>query len=386
MKTAIRIGVIAEAQTIVGASIPQAALMAADEINAAGGIDGSPVEIVTYDNHGSVRESVNAFQHAVDQNSVHAVIASYVSEIAVALTSCASRLRIPFITPGAASTDISLGIHRDYEKNRYTFHGYLTSTALARSVSDAAKALFVDRWQTKTAVLTSEDAPWTEPLDRGYEEWLPKTGLTLLDAIRFPVSTSDFTPIFDRIKNANPDVIITGMTKVGAEPVVQWRKQRVPVPMLGMNSQASNSDFDLDTDGAADGVLYQAIAGPRVAVTPKSIPFAESFRQRFGNYPSYAGYSSYDAVYYLTDAIRRARSSEPERVVGALEGTDWEGTIGRIQFYGRGEQFTHSLRYGHGLITGLTLQWQQGEQVCVWPRQLAQASVSFPSFVKLTSR
>lgn len=296
MKTAIRIGVIAEAQTIVGASIPQAALMAADEINAAGGIDGSPVEIVTYDNHGSVRESVNAFQHAVDQNSVHAVIASYVSEIAVALTSCASRLRIPFITPGAASTDISLGIHRDYEKNRYTFHGYLTSTALARSVSDAAKALFVDRWQTKTAVLMSEDAPWTEPLDRGYEEWLPKTGLTLLDAIRFPVSTSDFTPIFDRIKNANPDVIITGMTKVGAEPVVQWRKQRVPVPMLGMNSQASNSDFDLDTDGAADGVLYQAIAGPRVAVTPKSIPFAESFRQRFGNYPSYAGYSSYDAV------------------------------------------------------------------------------------------
>ena len=47
----IKIGVIAEAQAIAGASIPQAAQMAADEINAKGGVDGRKIEIITYDNH-----------------------------------------------------------------------------------------------------------------------------------------------------------------------------------------------------------------------------------------------------------------------------------------------------------------------------------------------
>ena len=52
----IKIGVIAEAQAIAGASIPQAAQMAADEINAKGGVDGRKIEIVTYDNHSSSAE------------------------------------------------------------------------------------------------------------------------------------------------------------------------------------------------------------------------------------------------------------------------------------------------------------------------------------------
>lgn len=56
----IKLGVIAEAQAIAGASIPQAAQLAADEINAKGGIDGRMIEIVTYDNHSSSADSVRA--------------------------------------------------------------------------------------------------------------------------------------------------------------------------------------------------------------------------------------------------------------------------------------------------------------------------------------
>jgi branched-chain amino acid transport system substrate-binding protein len=58
----IRIGVIAESQAIAGASIPQAAQMAADEINAAGGLNGRKVEVISYDNKSSATDSVNAFQ------------------------------------------------------------------------------------------------------------------------------------------------------------------------------------------------------------------------------------------------------------------------------------------------------------------------------------
>src|SRR5271163_3335039 len=74
----IRIGVIAEAQSVAGSSIPQAAQIAADEINAAGGVDGRKIEIVSYDNHSSSAESVRAFQRAVNEDRVNAVIGSYI--------------------------------------------------------------------------------------------------------------------------------------------------------------------------------------------------------------------------------------------------------------------------------------------------------------------
>jgi branched-chain amino acid transport system substrate-binding protein len=64
----IRIGVIAEAQSVAGSSIPQAAQLAAEEINAKGGVDGRKVEIITYDNHSSSADSVRAFQRAVNED------------------------------------------------------------------------------------------------------------------------------------------------------------------------------------------------------------------------------------------------------------------------------------------------------------------------------
>src|SRR6516162_3848420 len=127
----IKIGVIAEAQAVAGSSIPQAAQLAADEINAAGGINGQKIEIVSYDNHSSAAESVRAFQRAVNEDHVNAVIASYISEVVLALEPWAGRLKTVMITPGAASDVITQNIAKDYAANTYTFHCYLTSSALA---------------------------------------------------------------------------------------------------------------------------------------------------------------------------------------------------------------------------------------------------------------
>jgi len=381
----LKIGVIAEAQAIAGASIPQAAQLAADEINAKGGVDGRKIEIVSYDNHSSSADSVRAFQRAVNEDKVNAVIASYISEVVLALEPWASRLKTPFITPGAASNEISKSVHADYEKNKYTFHGYLTSAALALSVCDAARDLLVDQKHMKTTVIMSEDAAWTKPLDVGYEECLPKIGLKVLDHIRFSPDTTDFTPIFNKIEGSKPDVIITGISHVGVQPTVQWKNQQVPIPMFGISSQATNETFGKDTNDAAEGVLYQGVSGPNVAVTPKSVPFADGFKKRYGNYPSYAGYTAYDEVYYIADAVKRAGSTDADKLVAALEKTDWEGTIGRVQFYGKDDPFTHSIKYGKGLITGLMLQWQSGKQVSVWPKDVAKSELKFPSFIKVTT-
>ena len=57
-------------------------------------------------------------------------------------------------------------------------------------------------------------------------------------------------------------MIITGISHVGVQPTVQWKNQQVPIPMLGISSQATNSTFGKDTNDAAEGVLYQGVSGP----------------------------------------------------------------------------------------------------------------------------
>ena len=381
----IKIGVIAEAQAVAGSSIPQAAKLAADEINAKGGVDGRKIEIVSYDDHSSSAEAVRAFQRAVSEDHVNAVIASYISEVVLALEPWSARLKTVMITPGAASDVITANIAKDYEHEKYVFHGYLTSSAIAGLVCDAAKDMLVDGLKMKTAVIMSEDAAWTTPLDAGYEICLPKIGLKVLDHIRFSPDTTDFTPIFNKIEGLKPDVIITGISHVGTQPTVQWKSQQVPIPMFGVSSQATNSTFWKDTDGATEGVIYQAVSGPGVAVTPKTLPFVAAFQKRYGNLPSYCGYTAYDDVYIIADAIKRAGSLDSDKLVAAMEKTDYVSTIGRIEFLPKGDPHVHGLKTGKGFITGLMLQWQNGKQVNMWPAALANGKLEFPSFIKIAS-
>ena len=340
-------------------------------------------EIVVYDNHNSSAESVRAFQRAVSEDKVNAVIASYISEVVLALEPWAGRLKTLMITPGAASDVITANIAKDYNNLKYTFHGYLTSTSLAGLVCDAAKDLLVEPYNMKTAVIMSEDAAWTTPLDAGYEKCLPQIGLKVLDHIRMSPDTTDFTPIFNKIEGLKPDVMITGISHVGTQPTVQWKSQQVPIPMFGISSQATNSTFWKDTNGAVQGVFYNAVSGPGVAVTPRTLPFVEAYQKKFGNFPSYAGYTSYDDVYMIVDAIKRAGGTDPDKMVEAMEATDYVGTIGRVAFKPKDDPNPHALKTGKGYITGLMLQWQDGKQVNMWPKEVANGKTTWPSFIKV---
>ena len=382
----IKIGVIGEESSVAGASLTKAAVMAADDINAHGGVNGRKIEVITYDNHSSASDSVRAFQRAVSQDKVVAVIGSYISEVVLALEPWSARLHMPFITPGAASNLISKAVHDDYDHYKYTFHGWLTSAFIAQAICDYTKDMLVGPFHLKTAVVMSEDAAWTTPLDAGYLECLPKAGLKVLDHIRFNPDTADFTPIFHQIEDAHPDVIITGISHVGVQPTVQWHDQQVPIPMVGQSSQATTSTFWKDTNGAAEGVITATAAAPDVALSPSTIPFAEAYIKKHGVTPAYVGYSSYDMVHVIAEAIERAGgSTDPDKFVTALEATDHVGTVGRIQFYGRDNQFTHAMKYGPGLVTTIAIQWQNGKQVCVWPADKCKAKISFPAFVKTPS-
>jgi branched-chain amino acid transport system substrate-binding protein len=314
---------------------------------------------------------------------VVAVVGTYISEVALALEPWAARMHVPFITTGAASNEISKHVHDDYARNKYTFHEWMTSAFIADSVCDFMHQLLQQKYTVTSAVVFSEDAAWTTPLDAEYLQCLPKIGVKVLDHIRFSPDTSDFTPIYNRIEGEKPDVMVTGISHVGVQPTVQWAQQQVPIPMVGQSSQATSGTFWKDTNGAAAGVVTQSAAAPGAQLTPNTQPFMAEYTKQFGEPPPYTGFTTDDAINVVAQAVKRAGSTDPDMLVAALEQTDYVGTIGRVEFYGRDSPFTHAMKYGTDYVTGVTLQWQDGKQVTLWPKAAPGTHFVFPAFVHL---
>jgi len=383
--TPIEIGISASLATIPGAAIANGAKLAVADINAQGGVDGRPLALVIEDDQASSTSAVAGFQRMVSQDHVVAVVGNWISEVALALEPWSTRLKEPYIITGAASNAISAYVHADYADRKYVFHAYFPSAFLAQGVCDASHDLLVNELHMKNAVIISEDAAWTKPLDAGYNTCLPAAGLKVLKEIRFSPDTTDFTPIFQQAEALDPDVIISGWAHVGVQPTVQWANQKVPLVLAGINAQAGSSAFWKATNGATEGVITLNVAAPGVAITPLTEQFNEEYEKAYGITPAYSAYTTYDAIHMLAAAIAKGHSTSADRIVADLEQTDYVGTQGRLQFLGQSSPFTHALRYGPGFVTGVAIQWQNGEQKCIWPLNLANAKPVFPNFVKVAS-
>ncbi len=381
-KAPIKIGVIAPFSAIDGISIVNAAEMATDDINAHGGIDGRKIELLKYDDHASAADGVRAFQRAVKQDHVVAVVGTFISEVALAVEPWAARLHEPFLITGAASDQITNLVREHYAQYKYVFHANLNSTFLGDVVCAQSHAILVKDFHYKTAVVMSENAAWTKPLDDEYLKCLPKAGLKVVDHIRFSPNTTDFTPIFNKIEDTHANVIITGIAHVGVKPTIQWHDQQVPALLAGWSSQAGASTFWKDTNGATEGVITGNLGAPGAALTPKSNPFSSAYVKRYKTTPAYNSYTTFDAFYILKDAIERAHSTKANALVSALEKTNYVGTIGREQFYGRTAKYAHGFKFGKGYVTGVAIQWQDGQQKIIWPTHAATAKPILPKWLK----
>ena len=378
----IRIGVVAPSAHIVGRSIFQAAEMAVADINANGGVNGRQLELHKYDDHFQAADAVRAFQRAVQEDHVVAMTGVFVSEVGLALQPWSGRLKTPLIISGAASTKIDRNTHDHYDRFKYTFHHFTNSTYIARIACAFAKDVLVGQLGFKTAGIFSEDAAWTKPVDAEYEKCLPQAGLKVVDKINFDKDTTDFRPVFNQVMKTKPDVLLTAIAHVGVKPVVQWRQQEVPVLLAGANGQGGSTAFWKATNGATEGVIVGTTGAKGAKVTPEMPKFYEDYTKKWGEEPAYSAFTEYDTIHTLADAIKRAGTTDGAELVKALEATQRTGVTGPISFYGKNDEFTHEIRYVPHETVGVYFQWQNGEQVPVWPPKVAEGKVKLPSFVK----
>ena len=378
----IPVGVIGPSAHIDGRALFQAAELAVDEINQSGGVNGRQLELHKYDNKFQAADSVRAFQRAVQEDHVAAMTGVFLSEVGLTLQPWAARLKTPLLIAGAASTKIDQNTHARYDQFKYVFHNFTNSTFIAQSACDFAKDILVGQLGYKTAAIFSEDAAWTKPVDAKYQKCLPKAGLKVVDTISFAANTTDFRPIFNKVQDSKPDVLMTAIAHVGVKPVVQWHQQQVPALLAGANGQGGSSAFWKATNGATEGVIVGTTGAAGVAVTDKTPGFYQAYKKRFNEEPAYDAYTEYDAIYTLKHAIEKAGSTEGDKLVDALEKVQFTGVTGPVSYYGPKDEFTHDVRYVPNETVGVYFQWQDGKQVAIWPPKVAQGKLKLPDYMK----
>ena len=368
-----KIGVIGPMQFQMGEHHMLGATLAADEINAAGGItvgdDTYEIELVQVDSNElvSVTDAASAAERAITVDNVDVLMGSIRSEAAAAMQEVAMDYQTLFLVCGASEITMANKVSEDYDRYKYWFRvtpvnnqalGQLAFTLVGLVATEIGTELQV---APKAAIL-AEKASWTEAIVGAAQQLLPSLGIEVVGTWQPSDKATDVTAELTAIKNSGANLIMTALSgPVGIPYARAWEELQIPAASVGINVMAQADDFFVNTGGFGNYDMTLNTYARGVAITEETLPFMDAFIEEQGETPTYNA-GTYDAVLLLVDAIEAAGSVDADDLVVELEKTDVVGTAGRLVF---DEQ--HDVTWGPGYVTALGVQWQDGELKAVWP-------------------
>ncbi|MFA5520365.1 MAG: ABC transporter substrate-binding protein [Castellaniella sp.] len=374
----VKIGVIAPFNTPAGEGLLNAAKMAAEEINSAGGIGGAPIELVIANDEYKPDVGANAYKRLALSDKVVAVVGTASSGVAMAISDQMVRYKVPMIATGAATTQLSDRVASDYKKYKYLFRVMHTSDDMALALGDwAINFLYKEKQYGKVGLLV-EDALWTKGVVDTLKKELDKAGVTVVIEEKFDHETKDFKPSIAKIANTDIDYILDISSQVdGAIYAKQWAEVEGP-PMSGVNASGTSSRFWNDAGGKPVSHANLIQGSYRAALTPKTIDWFDRYVETWNVSPDYTSGYTYDTIYILKEAIERANSTKADDLVAALEETDYVGVAARWVF-----EDNHNGRFGPGYRVMGMFQWREdGSREVIWPPEVKTGEFMLPPWHK----
>jgi len=372
----IRIGALGPLTDFTGRDILNAAKMAVEEVNDAGGILGREVKLVSADSEGNPEKAIQAFQQLTSRERVHAIVGGFRSGAILALLPYVARARTPFIVSGAASPDITKPVLESYDTHKYIFRAWVNSERQALSLAFVCRDILNGQAGFERFAIDAENYKWARDYAGVLKPKLQEYGLQVVHETFHDPAIKDFTPIFNDARNAGAQALLQVISnEAGYVIVKQWRDQQVPLALAGNNNPSYLiGDFWKDTEGACE---YELSAYTKAPLTDRSIPFWDKFEQRYGTTPFYTGTGAYDGVHLLKRAMERAGTTDADPVVKALEQTDYRGVIGHIRFDDRHEAIT-----GPDAVPVSYGQWRGDKnKVAIWPEKFALDKYQVPPWI-----
>jgi len=377
----IKIGVIGPMKFVQGIGHWNGAVMAAEEINAKGGVNVGgkmmKIRLIQADSNEflSVTDASNAMERLITRDKVDFVVGGFRTEAVMAMQDIAMHRRVVFIGCGAAHPELCERVAKYYDQYKYFFRGTpFNSTFLVRAsfihVGTVAELLKKELGIDKVKVaFVAEKALWADPMVPAVQATLPKMGMELVGIWRPSPVATDVTAELSAIQRSGAHIIFTVFSSsVGIPFARQAGELKIPAIQVGINVESTKDDFWQATRGHANYVVASATYARDVEMNEYTKPFVEGYLKRFGEMPTYTA-GTYESIRMsLVDTIEMIGTLDPDKIVETLENRVYKTPPSTIMYVkdslGR---HTHDIRFGPGYATGLAVQWQDGKLVGVWP-------------------
>src|SRR6201997_3517001 len=289
-----------------GKSAQIAATMAVEDINAAGGVLGQKVELVTYDDQAKSDPAIFTANKLIGEDGVKLVVnGSY---------SASGRAAAPVFQKAGVVMIAAYGVHPDITRaGDYMFRlvhlGPPQGVATALYVANTLKL-------KKISTITMDNDYGQATMD-SFLEAAPKYGIEVVNKYSYSLKDRQFGSIVASVKRDNPNgIYATGYFFTGGPLVSQLRAAGIKAPIIG--SQAFDSEKFIEIAGPSAEGTYIIDSFDRDRKDEALQKFFTGFKERAGYAPEGVAAITYSAVKLMADGIKRANSAEPDKVRDAL--------------------------------------------------------------------
>ncbi|ARP87935.1 ABC transporter substrate-binding protein [Bordetella genomosp. 9] len=310
-----------------GISIRNGFQLAAEEINAAGGINGNKISLVIEDEQGKKEEAINVFKKLIFQDKVLMVFGPTLSNSAQAADPIAQAAKtVAFGTSNTADGITSIG--------NYIFRNSVTEADVLPATLTTVKNKVGLK---NVAVLYGNDDVFTKS---GYDNFKKA-----LEDLKIPVTTTetfakgdvDFKAQLTKIKGTNPDaIVLSALLAEGGPIMVQARQLGLNVPIIGGNGMNSVKIFEL-APGSASNNLWIGSPWSIENKTPENTKFIDAYKAKYNVAPDQFSAQAYDAMYIVAQALKKVQlkgdlAADRAAVRDALPDVQWTGATGAFKF------------------------------------------------------
>ena len=309
-----------------GQSIRNGLQLAADQINAAGGVSGNKIALQVEDEQGKKEQAIDVFKKLIFQDKVLMIFGPTLSNSAQAADPIAQAAKtVVFGTSNTAEGITSIG--------NYVFRNSVTEAdVLPETLRVAIKHAHVK----KVAVLYGNDDVFTKSGYDAFKKALDDMKIPVTATETFAKGDVDFKAQLTKIKATNPDaIVLSALIAEGAPIMVQARNLGIDVPFIGGNGMNSVKVFELAKDKSDN--LWVGSPWSLNSQAKENQNFIAAYTQKYKSAPDQFAAQAYDAMHITAQALAKIKITgnlEADRLAlrDALPQVTWTGATGAFKF------------------------------------------------------
>ena len=296
--------------------------LAAEEVNAKGGINGKQIDILVQDDRSDASEAATIVTKFVTQDQVHAILGEVASSRSIAAAPIAQNAKIPMLTPSSTNPEVT-------KKGNFIFRSCFIDPVQGAAIAQfAARTLGAKR----AAIMVDRKNDYSTGLESVITATFTKMGGQMVAVQSYQEGDQDFNAQLTSLKGASPEVIfVPGYYNDVGLIAKQARDKGIKVPLLGGDGWDSVQLYAIGGT-ALNGSYFSNHYSP-FDTDPKVQKFVNDYKAHYGTVPDALAATAYDAANIMFDAIKRANSLDGTAIRDALAATkDFPGVTGNVTF------------------------------------------------------